>query len=240
MAETLLGWARNIIYYMIFLSLAEHLLAGSSYGRYLRLFGGMVLVLIVLGPFGSFGDWETQVSSLFDRFTFQQESRELKNKLFGMEEKRLAGITGQYRENVEKEIMALAAAQGVSCSKVSVRLGENKESPSWGQILEIEMEVSGEDFLEQKSLEQEFFGQECSGQENVRAAGQMLLSPISEDRPVSISRIEIGIKDSKEDKEGVKPELSKREKQALETLKGKVETYYGLEGEAVKIKWKND
>ena len=47
MAEALLGWARNIIYYMVFLSLAEHLLAGSSYGRYLRLFGGLVLVLVV-------------------------------------------------------------------------------------------------------------------------------------------------------------------------------------------------
>ena len=98
MAEALLGWARNIIYYMVFLSLAEHLLAGSSYGRYLRLFGGLVLVLVVLGPFGSLGDWEKQVSSLFDQFTFRQESRELKKEIFGMEEKRLAGITGQYRE----------------------------------------------------------------------------------------------------------------------------------------------
>ena len=35
----------------------------------------------------------------------------------------------------------------------------------------------------------------------------------------------------------MKQELSEREKQAAETLKGKVETYYGLEGEAVKIKW---
>ena len=90
MAEALLGWARNIIYYMVFLSLAEHLLAGSSYGRYLRLFGGLVLVLVVLGPFGSLGDWEKQVSSLFDQFTFRQESRELKKEIFGMEEKRLA------------------------------------------------------------------------------------------------------------------------------------------------------
>ena len=82
MAEALLGWARNIIYYMVFLSLAEHLLAGSSYGRYLRLFGGLVLVLVVLGPFGSLGDWEKQVSSLFDQFTFRQESRELKKKFW--------------------------------------------------------------------------------------------------------------------------------------------------------------
>ena len=235
MAEAFLGWARNIIYYMIFLSLSEHLLAGSSYGRYLRLFGGMVLVLIVLGPLGSFGDLETQVSCLFDQFTFRQESRDLKKELFGMEEKRLAGITGQYRENVEKEIMALAAAQGVSCSKISVRLEENRESPSYGQILEIEIEVSGADFLEQGG-----FGQEGGVQGNVRADGQMLLSPISEDRPVSIDRIEIGMGDRKEDKEGMKPELSEGENQAAETLKGKVETYYGLEGEAVKIKWKND
>ena len=68
MAEALLGWARNIIYYMVFLSLAEHLLAGSSYGRYLRLFGGLVLVLVVLGPFGSLGDWEQYLFA--DRFDY--------------------------------------------------------------------------------------------------------------------------------------------------------------------------
>ena len=240
MAEALLGWARNIIYYMVFLSLAEHLLAGSSYGRYLRLFGGLVLVLVVLGPFGSLGDWEKQVSSLFDQFTFRQESWELKKEIFGMEEKRLAGITGQYRENVEKEITAFVKAQGIVCSQVSVQMEENKESSSYGKILAIEIEVSGEDFFEQEGFAQEGAGQEGSGRENIRAAGQMLLSPISEERPVSIGRIEIGAGEKREDKEGVKQELSEREKQAAETLKGKVETDYGLEGEAVKIKWKND
>ena len=82
MAEALLGWARNIIYYMVFLSLAEHLLAGSSYGRYLRLFGGLVLVLVVSGPFGSLGDWEKQVSSLFDQFTFRNRSHGSLKKKF--------------------------------------------------------------------------------------------------------------------------------------------------------------
>ena len=157
-----------------------------------------------------------------------------------MEEKRLAGITGQYRENVEKEITALVKAQGIVCSQVSVQMEENKESSSYGKILAIEIEVSGEGFFEQEGFAQEGAGQEGSGRENIRAAGQMLLSPISEERPVSIGRIEIGAGEKREDKEGVKQELSEREKQAAETLKGKVETYYGLEGEAVKIKWKND
>ena len=113
------------------------------------LFGGLVLVLVVLGPFGSLGDWEKQVSSLFDQFTFRQESRELKKEIFGMEEKRLAGITGQYRENVEKEITALVKAQGIVCSQVSVQMEENKEV-LLREDLAIEIEVSGEDFLNRK------------------------------------------------------------------------------------------
>lgn len=230
MAEALLVWARNIIYYMIFLSLAEHLLAGSPYGRYLRLFGGMVLILIVLGPFGSFGELEAQVSSLFDQFTFRQESRELKKELFGMEEKRLAGITDQYRKNVEEEVMILAGAQGISCSQVQVQLEEGRESPFYGRILGIEIELSGEAFLKNENSESE----------KVQAAGPALLSSVTEDRPVSIDKIEIDSGEKKEDTEGVQPELSEREKQVSESLKGKVVQYYGLEGEAVKIKWKND
>ena len=158
MAEALLGWARNIIYYMVFLSLAEHLLAGSSYGRYLRLFGGLVLVLVVLGPFGSLGDWEKQVSSLFDQFTFRQESRELKKEIFGMEEKRLAGITGQYRENVEKEITALVKAQGIVCSQVSVQMEENKESSSYGKIF-LNRKVSHKRGPDRKVLDGKISGQ---------------------------------------------------------------------------------
>ena len=38
-------------------------------------------MFVVLGPFGSLGDWEKQVSSLFDQFTFRQESRELKKEI---------------------------------------------------------------------------------------------------------------------------------------------------------------
>ena len=107
-------------------------------------------MLVVLGPFGSLGDWEKQVSSLFDQFTFRQESRELKKEIFGMEEKRLAGITGQYRENVEKEITALVKAQGIVCSQVSVQMEENKEVPPTGRFWQLRLKYRGKIFLNRK------------------------------------------------------------------------------------------
>lgn len=230
MAETLLGWAGNIIYYMIFLSLAEHLLAGNSYGRYLRLFGGMVLVLIVLGPFASSVDLESRISRLFHQFTFRQESEELKKELFGMEEKRLADIRGQYRKNVEEEIQTLAEKQGVSCSKVQVHLEENRQSPFCGQILGIEIELSGTDLMNDAGSERE----------NLRSSGPALSASAAEDRPVSVNRIEIAPERTKECESIGPTDVSERQEQAAALLKGKAEQYYGLEGEAVKIKWKND
>ena len=135
MAEALLNWARTIICYMIFLSLAGNLLAGSSYGKYLRLFGGMVLILIVLSPAAAPLDLEEQMGYLFDQIAFKQEAEGLKKEIFGMEEKRLKGITAQYRENVEEEVEQLAEDQGYECREVSVILDENRESQDYGKLL---------------------------------------------------------------------------------------------------------
>lgn len=38
--EAVYGWVKNIIYYMIFLSVVNNLLADSKYGKYIRFFFG--------------------------------------------------------------------------------------------------------------------------------------------------------------------------------------------------------
>ena len=50
MGELLLDWARNILFFMVFLSVVSHLLADRSYEKYIRFFAGMVLILITISP----------------------------------------------------------------------------------------------------------------------------------------------------------------------------------------------
>ena len=45
MGELLFDWARNILFFMVFLSVISHLLADRSYEKYIRFFAGMVLIL---------------------------------------------------------------------------------------------------------------------------------------------------------------------------------------------------
>ena len=46
--EILYGWVKNIIYFMIFLSVAGSLLADSKYEQYIRFFAGALLILLTV------------------------------------------------------------------------------------------------------------------------------------------------------------------------------------------------
>ena len=62
--EAVYGWVKNIIYYMIFLSVVNNLLADSKYGKYIRFFSGMVLILLVVSPFTGGLHLDEQISSI--------------------------------------------------------------------------------------------------------------------------------------------------------------------------------
>ena len=43
-------WIRGLTAFFLFLSVMENLLPGKKYGKYIRLFAGMVLILVALQP----------------------------------------------------------------------------------------------------------------------------------------------------------------------------------------------
>ena len=63
MGEILLEWARNIIFFMVFLSVISHLLADASYEKYIRFFAGIVLILITVSPLKGGLDFQEKAGS---------------------------------------------------------------------------------------------------------------------------------------------------------------------------------
>ena len=45
--EELFNWIRNITYYLIFITVVGNLLPDKKYEKYIKLFAGMVLILLV-------------------------------------------------------------------------------------------------------------------------------------------------------------------------------------------------
>lgn len=142
--EAVYGWVKNIIYYMIFLSVVNNLLADSKYGKYIRFFSGMVLILLVVSPFTGGLHLDEQISSMFKSISFQNDTDDLKQDLWGMEERRLDQVIREYEQAVAADVEAMARAEGLECIGASVQIDGDRNSSRYGQIEGIGLVISGE------------------------------------------------------------------------------------------------
>ncbi len=78
--EAVYRWVRNIIYYVIFISVVNNLLADTKYEKYLRFFSGMVLILVAAGPLLSGFGLERQLTALFEQISFQNDTEQLQQE----------------------------------------------------------------------------------------------------------------------------------------------------------------
>ncbi len=134
-------WVCNITYYMIFITVAGNLLADSKYEKYLRFFAGMVLILLVLKPLTGSLRLDERIAYLFESITFQNESGDFKEKLWGMEDERLNQVMGTYEEAVSMDLKGMAEAAGYSCRSVRVSIETDRDSPYYGHVTHIYMLV---------------------------------------------------------------------------------------------------
>ncbi len=121
--EAVFDWVKSIVFYLILLTVVTHLLPNKKYEKYLRLFTGMLLVMVVIKPVTQVFSWD----KLFDRNFLEilGDSGEL-----GWEEETMAGelkdmqeeqLMKEYERQVCSYVEAEAAALGIQVSNVRVQ-----------------------------------------------------------------------------------------------------------------------
>ena len=98
MGEILLEWARNIIFFMVFLSVIIHLLADASYEKYIRFFAGIVLILITVSPLKGGLDFQEKAGRFFEEFSFFQEKEQAGKALSKADQERMGAFLAEYNE----------------------------------------------------------------------------------------------------------------------------------------------
>ena len=111
-------WIRNLTAFFLFLSVMENLLPGQKYGKYIRLFAGMVLILLAVEPFTSGFNLDEVLARSYEDLVIRGEAGELKEQLGATEQKRLGQILSQYEEAVG-------------------RIEGDEDSPEFGTVREI-------------------------------------------------------------------------------------------------------
>lgn len=212
--DALYGWVKNIIYYMIFTAAVNNLLADSKYEKYIRFFAGMVLILLVVSPAVSGLRLNDQVAAMFERFSLEEEAKELKEEMLGMEEAGRNRIIRQYEECVEEEAVRLAGEQGLRCQEAQVRIGREPDSESFGKVEEIILKGVAEKEQEPEAVRTD------AGVEGSRVTVG----------PVRISREEESMCAA-----GGSEAVSGISEKKIEGLKRRLAEYYEVEAENIRI-----
>lgn len=140
--DAIYQWAGTIVSYLVFVTVLSGLLPAARYEKYLRLFAGCVLILLVFQPLTKGLRLEESIQELFRSLTFENEAKELTGKLDAMEEKRLRLLVEKYESEVETEVKRLGEADGILVRSARVWVEDQPESPEFARIRRIVLECS--------------------------------------------------------------------------------------------------
>lgn len=231
MGELLLDWARNILFFMVFLSVISHLLADRSYEKYIRFFAGMVLILITISPLKGGLNFQEQAGILFEEFSDFWEKQQAGEVLADVDKNRMGMFFSEYKKETEKCIGEIVEAEGFVCRGAEVTLQERSESSDYGRVEKIRLHLKKEENVD--------------GEQNERDTGGLDKVKSSEkiegrtDGESNVS-VKVEIPDVKAGLSGKKKEIPETGSLQEQQLKRKVAQYYGLEEACVEIWWEDD
>ena len=141
--EVITHWAGNIVSYLVFLTVLTGLLPAHKYEKYIRLFAGCILLLIVLKPLTDGLRLEERLNYLFTSLSFENEAGELKSEMDEIEVRRRNMVLSQYEAEASKEAVRVAAEAGFSVEKADVELEKDPESEHFASVRSVTVYVAG-------------------------------------------------------------------------------------------------
>lgn len=235
--EGLYQWIGSIVSYLVFVTVLIGLLPAARYERYLRLFAGCILILLVFQPVTVFLHLEKPLDQLFRRVSLREEavermdqkSRGLEEKwepaLNRMEEQRLDLLFSEYERETASELSGLAEEEGFQVLSVQTEMERNPESPDFAKIKQVTI-------LVKKEAEPAAFGEK-----------EMDIAPVAEIEVQKITCLETGntnvraTSGNESTSGGIdrEPDVSIR-KERQQRLKKQIAAYYQVEEAYVEIR----
>ncbi len=137
--DFLYDWIKSIAIYMILISVVKNLLPKSQFEKYLRLFTGMLVVILVTRPFTQWFHLQDSIDDLFSLDAYRQEMNQLQIDFSQMGEDYEERILGSYEIQVREQISLLLKDEGVTLKRVEFFVCMEESSKDYGKLSRMEI-----------------------------------------------------------------------------------------------------
>ncbi len=138
--EGLMNWVRQIVFFMIFMSVFYQLVPDKKYKGYLKLFASLVLILLTMNPLAELFDFQRQLDFNQDVFAYPREVEEFRIKAEQVQGQQYEDVLENYQQTVEEQLERMAGRFGMYVSGCSIEL--SGETESFGQVTMVRLTVS--------------------------------------------------------------------------------------------------
>lgn len=139
------SWIKDIIIYLILITVVMNLLGKSNYKRYIGVFTGMILVILVVSPLIKFFHIENTLEYYFAANKYTIESEDISGKMVDMESQQQEIILKEYKNKIKEQVNQIVENQGLYPVSIEVEVYEEKENSNFGTIKTISIVASREE-----------------------------------------------------------------------------------------------
>lgn len=233
-------WAGSILSFLILITVIRGILPSKKYEPYLRLFSGLMLILLVLQPVTGGLGLERQIDRAFEAFSFQMDHEELNTRVLGIEKERQEQILKIYENDVAGHVTAMAGEQGLQAESAQVKINGDPESTDYGKVVSVKVKLqSGEATEKQEGLWKNDEVKEVQPVQNIEVQSVQIGQEPETDvknhsEEISGKALESTLQDQRAEEDISRSASGENNNRILE-FQRKVEQYYGLESGAVEI-----
>lgn len=140
--NSLYSWMKNIIIFLILVTVIFNLLGKSNYKKYVGLVTGLILVLLVVTPVITlFGKEDILNFSLNSHGTLVQ-AEDISKDLFRMEKLSEDSMFSEYIEVLRGQTVKLLSEKGLILRSMKIEINKDKDSINFGKILAMDIKAS--------------------------------------------------------------------------------------------------
>lgn len=80
MLESIYEWIKNIVFYLVIVTVVLEVIPGNGYKKYIQFFSGMVMILLLVTPILRLAGMEGTFTELYHSIAYEQEKQEIEKQ----------------------------------------------------------------------------------------------------------------------------------------------------------------
>lgn len=130
---------KNIIIYLILITVVMNLMGDSSFKKYVGIFTGMVLIIIVVLPIMNIFHISDKLTYYLDVNNFKVNTNDISSQLSEAGESQNERILTKYKDSLKEEITTRLSIHGVTPIEIKIVIDEDSNSSECGMVRSIDI-----------------------------------------------------------------------------------------------------